>query len=128
MQLERKVIKANTLKFYIDGQWVDPAEPRMLEVINPATEQGVATISLGSAADVDKAVTAARKAFVDYSQTSREQRIGFLEKICAVYKRRWNDIASCISNEMGAPVGLASGPQTASGYGILKSTLNILRA
>ena len=66
------------LKFYIDGQWVDPVEPQTLDVINPATEQVCGKIALGSAADVDRAVTAARKAFATWSLTSREERLDVL--------------------------------------------------
>ena len=57
------------LQFYIDGQWVAPAEPRMLDVINPATEEVAGRISIGSAADVDRAVAAARKAFRSWSRS-----------------------------------------------------------
>ena len=71
------------LKFYIDGQWVDPITPNPVEVINPATEEVCGRISLGSAADVDLAVTAARKAFETYSQTTREERLALLEAILA---------------------------------------------
>ena len=63
------------LQFYIDGQWVNPVSPRSLEVINPSNEQAIARISMGSAADVDKAVAAARRAFESYSRTSREERL-----------------------------------------------------
>ena len=65
----------NLRRFYIDGQWVEPLEPNDMEVQNPATEQSVATISMGTAADIDLAVAAAKKAFTNYSQSSIEQRI-----------------------------------------------------
>ncbi len=68
-------------KFYINGQWVAPAQPKMLDVINPATEQAVASIAMGNADDVDRAVAAAKAAFDSFSQTSREERIALLEKI-----------------------------------------------
>ena len=76
------------LKFYIDGQWVDPVEPKTLDVVNPATEQVSGKIALGSAADVDKAVKAARKAFATWSQTSREERLDLLQAILAEYQKR----------------------------------------
>ena len=69
------------LQFYIDGHWVDPVEPRTLDVVNPATEEVYGRISLGSGADVDKAVAAAARAFETFSQTSREERIALLEAI-----------------------------------------------
>src|SRR5436190_1315651 len=81
------------LKFYIDGKWVDPVTPKTLDVINPATEEPIARISLGSKADVDKAVTAARRAFESYSRTTKDERIALLQKIAAAYQKRYGEIA-----------------------------------
>jgi aldehyde dehydrogenase (NAD+) len=89
--------------FFIDGKWVAPVEPRDLEVINPADEQAFAVISLGSSADVDKAVSAAKRAFESWSVTSREQRVAALERLADVYEARMQDMAKAISDEMGAP-------------------------
>ncbi len=91
------------LKFYIDGQWIDPAQSNTFEVVNPATEEVAGTVSLGSSADVDKAVAAARRAFPAWSATSREERLALLEKILDVYQRRMGDIAAALTEEMGAP-------------------------
>ena len=77
------------LTFYIDGAWVPPVKPATREVINPATEKPIARISMGSAADVDKAVTAARRAFETYSRTTREERIALLQKIMAAYQAKF---------------------------------------
>ena len=112
------------LKFYIDGQWVDPVTPRAHDVINPATEEPVARISLGSAADVDKAVAAAKRAFETFSQTSVEYRAELLQKIMAAYQARMGDIATAISQEMGAPMWLAQAAQAPSGLGQFMGTLN----
>ena len=71
---------SNNTKFYIDGAWVEPAVPNLFDVINPATEEVAGQISLGSSADVDRAVAAARRAFPAFSQTSREERIALLQK------------------------------------------------
>ncbi len=87
--------------FFIDGKWVAPVAPKELEVINPADEQPFAVISLGSAADVDKAVTAARRAFDSWSRTSREERLAALERLLASYNKRMDDMAKAISDEMG---------------------------
>ncbi len=73
------------LQFYIDGKWVDPVTPATLDVINPATEEAFARISLGCKADVDKAVAAARAAFETFWRTSREERVALLERIMAGY-------------------------------------------
>ena len=116
----------NNLKFYIDGAWVDPVERRTLDVINPATEQPVAQISLGGAADVDRAVKAARAAFPAYSRTSKAERIALLERIIEAYKARYDDIARAISQEMGAPTTLATKAQAATGIGHLKQMIAVL--
>jgi aldehyde dehydrogenase (NAD+) len=114
------------LKFYIDGQWVDPVEPRTLDVVNPATEKVYGRISLGSAADVDKAVAAARRAFTTYSQTTREERLDLLKAILAEFKNRHNDVAVAIMDEMGAPWGLAKGAQALSGPQHIKAAIRAL--
>lgn len=113
-------------KFYINGAWVDPSQPQTMGVINPATEEAFATISLGSKADVDSAVQAARQAFESYQHTSHADRIDLLKAIVSVYKKRYADIADAISLEMGAPMELAHGPQAAVGIAHLKSSIRAL--
>jgi aldehyde dehydrogenase (NAD+) len=116
------------LKFYIDGAWVDPVTPRTLEVENPATEENFAKISLGSAADVDKAVAAAKRAFPSFSQTSVEYRAGLLDKIAAGIQKRMPELAKAISDEMGAPMWLANAAQVPAGMGHFATTAAILRS
>ena len=115
------------LKFYIDGRWVDPIELRTANVVNPATEQVSGQIALGSAADVDRAVKAARKAFTSWSQTSREERLAVLERILAEYQKRIGDLAAAITEEMGAPKGLAGGFQVGLGVGHLTTAIEVLK-
>jgi aldehyde dehydrogenase (NAD+) len=115
------------LKFYIDGQWVDPAESRTLDVINPATEQAIGKVAIGSPADVDAAVAAAKRAFPAWSQTSREERMALLEKIIALYKERIPQLAATISSEMGAPIKLANAAQAPAGLGHLMTALRVLK-
>ena len=115
------------LKFYIDGQWVDPAELRLLDVDNPAIEQVTGKIALGSSADVDTAVKAARKAFIGWSQTSREDRIGVMESLLAEYSKRVDDLAEAVNEEMGAPPALAAGPQVQLGLGHLMTAIDVLK-
>src|ERR1700723_4622661 len=103
------------MKFYIDGHWVDPVTPKSLDVINPATEGVAGHISAGSAADVDKAVAAARKAFETFSKTSREERIELLQRVLAEYQKRFGDMAHAITEEMGAPASLAQQAQAPIG-------------
>jgi aldehyde dehydrogenase (NAD+) len=117
----------NYLKFYINGEWVDPVEPAVNDVINPATEKPFAQISMGSPADIDRAVTAARTAFDSYSQWSVEQRLDLLERIRSVYKTRFEDIAQAISNEMGAPIDMSRSSQTVIGMAHIKNAINVLK-
>jgi len=113
--------------FYIDGTWVAPVTPRDHHVISPATEEAIATISLGSEADAVKAIRAARAAFDGYSSTRVEERVALLERIIALYAARMDDIAHAISAEMGAPMWLASTAQAPSGLGHFKVALRALK-
>src|SRR5580704_4576817 len=113
-------------KFYIDGKWVNPAEGRDWQVTNPATEEPIATISLGNSADVDKAVAAARKAFDSYSQTTVEQRLALLQRVIDIYKDKSEEMAQTISQEMGCPLSLARAAQAAAGLGHLFEIVKIL--
>ena len=105
----------NATRFYIDGRWVKPSANAALDVINPATEAAVATISLGTEADVDKAVTAARAAFAPFSQTRVDERVEFLRAIAGGIRRRESDLADAIVAEMGSPRGLALALQAPAG-------------
>ncbi|HJS80545.1 MAG TPA: aldehyde dehydrogenase family protein [Vitreimonas sp.] len=107
------------LNFYIDGKWVAPAKARTHDVINPANEEPVGRISLGSAADVDKAVAAAKKAFETWSVSSIDERKALLDKIIAIYQRRLPEMAETISMEMGAPLPMANAMQAPAGLGYL---------
>lgn len=107
------------LNFYIDGKWVAPAKPRTHDVINPANEEPCGRISLGSVEDVNKAVAAAKKAFVTWSQSSIDERKALLDKIIAIYQRRLPEMAEAISLEMGAPLPLAQAAQAPAGLGYL---------
>ena len=115
------------LKFYIDGQWVDPTESKSLDVDNPTTEQVSGKIAIGTAADVDKAVKAARKAFATWSETTREERLDLLGAIAAEYQKRSGDLADAVHEEMGAPPSLAAGPQVMMGLGHLMGAIDALK-
>ena len=115
------------LKFYIDGAWVAPTGTATRAVINPATEKPLYEIALGQAADVDKAVQAARRAFESFSQTSREARVALLSRIIEVYKSRAKELGAAISDEMGAPLGFAEKFQVGAGLSHIMSTLDVLK-
>jgi aldehyde dehydrogenase (NAD+) len=114
-------------QFYIDGAWVDPVEPKELKVINPATEEVAGVISMGSSKDVDRAVTAARRAFDSYSSTSPAERLALMERILAAYKAHYDEIAQAISIEMGAPITLSKGSQTGVGVGHISAMIDVLK-
>jgi aldehyde dehydrogenase (NAD+) len=116
----------NLRQFYIDGTWVDPTEVRDFTVVNPANEEPIATISLGSSEDVDRAVTAAKRAFVSYSETSAEDRLIILRRIIDVYKSKLEPMAQAISQEMGAPISLARKAQAPAGLAHLLEIVKVL--
>jgi aldehyde dehydrogenase (NAD+) len=118
----------NYTQFYIDGQWVDPATPKTAEVINPASEQVSGTISLGSEADVDKAVAAARRAFASWSQTSVKERLDLLLSIQAEYAARMQELGEAVTEEMGAPLSLGCGFHVGLGAGHLQTVIEVLQA
>jgi aldehyde dehydrogenase (NAD+) len=118
----------NVNQFYIGGQWVDPApSATVMDIINPASEAVAGKLSLGTVADVDRAVAAARAAFPAWSQTSREERIALLERITALYKARMGDIADAVRTEIGAPVGLCNTLQAPIGLAHLATATATLR-
>ena len=116
------------LKFYIDGKWVDPVTPNPVDVINPATEEPCGRISLGSPADVELAVAAAKRAEADFAATTREQRIELLENVLAEFLKRYDAIAEAIMDEMGAPWSLAKGAQAGSGPQHIKAAIRALKS
>jgi aldehyde dehydrogenase (NAD+) len=113
----------NHLKFFIDGAWVDPVTPQTIDVIDPSTEEVYTTISGGSAADVEKAVAAAKRAFETFSLTSQEERLALLKRILECYNDRFEDIAQAVSQEMGAPLPFARDSQAWAGRGHMEATI-----
>src|SRR5271165_3610925 len=122
---ERSPMNRHT-QFYIGGRWIDPAEPSAFDVIDPSTEKPFTAISLGSKADVDRAVGAAKAAFTKYSQTLREDRLGLLRRILESYNRRSEDLAEAVSQEMGAPLTFAREAQVWAGRVHLEATIEAL--
>ena len=106
-------------KFYIDGQWVEPTELNLIDVINPATEKSAGQVALGTAADVDAAVAAAKRAFTTWGVTSVEERTAVLNAIVAEYQKRMDDLAAAVTEEMCAPAGLSKAAQVPIGLGHL---------
>ncbi|MFI5367046.1 MAG: aldehyde dehydrogenase family protein [Candidatus Binatia bacterium] len=113
-------------QFYIDGKWVSPTQAHDFPVINPATEQEIAIISLGTAADVNKAVAAAKRAFGSYSETTPDERLALLQRIIDVYQSKYDEMVETISQEMGAPAWLARAAQARAGLGHFSEMLKVL--
>jgi aldehyde dehydrogenase (NAD+) len=116
----------NNTKFYIDGEWVAPAAPNLFDVVNPATEEVAGQISLGSSADVDRAVAAARRAFPSYSATSREERIALLQKIIKLYEARSDELSHAMTAEMGSPITFSTTVQTVNALAHFKEMVSVL--
>jgi len=119
---------ASYLNHYIDGAWVESDGGRRHAVIDPATEQPVSEITLGSPADVDRAVAAARAAFELWSRSSVEDRLALLARIVEEYRKRLPDLAGAISREMGCPIGLATAAQAPTGMAHFAATAKALAA
>ncbi len=117
----------NKLQFYIDGKWVDPVTPKTHEVIDPSNEEPFARISLGSKADVDKAVAAAKRAFPAWSRTTKEQRLALMQKIVETYQKRYPEFVETISREMGAPLSLSKNAQAAMGIAHFSQAMKVLK-
>ncbi len=115
------------MQFYINGEWVDPVDPKSLDVINPATEEVIGKIAMGNSQDVDKAVAAAKEAFESFSQTTKEERLALMGKILEVYQSRYDEIAETISSEMGAPLWLSKAAQAATGAGHFGTFMEVLK-
>jgi aldehyde dehydrogenase (NAD+) len=113
-------------QFYIDGEWVDPTKANDFTVINPANEEPIATISLGDAVDVDKAVGAAKKAFASYSESTPDQRLALLQQIIEVYKSKIDEMAETISQEIGAPITLSRAAQAPVGLSHFSEIVKVL--
>ncbi|HKU41648.1 MAG TPA: aldehyde dehydrogenase family protein, partial [Polyangiales bacterium] len=114
-------------KFFIDGAWV-PAQGRgSMDIVNPATEEVIGQVALGTAEDVNKAVAAARRAFDSFSQTTPAERAALLERIIGVYQKRIQDLGKAISDEMGAPLGFAIQVQAGVGLGHFMTALGLIK-
>ncbi|MBB6254549.1 aldehyde dehydrogenase family protein [Nitrospirillum iridis] len=113
-------------KHYVNGQWVQPIEPRPFRTIDPATEETSGEILLGGAVDVDRAVAAAKSAFPAYSQTTGAERQALMERILEAYNARFGEIAQAITREMGAPVAIARDHQAGIGVGHISAMIEVL--
>jgi len=116
----------NHLNFFIDGEWVAPMVQASLDVIDPSTEEAYTKIAVGSKADVDKAVAAAKAAFPAFSQTNKAERLKLLTRILEIYNERYEDIAQALSLEMGAPITWAREAQVWAGRAHLEATIKAL--
>jgi aldehyde dehydrogenase (NAD+) len=122
------IMSGNRTKFYIDGQWVKPAVLNPYDVINPATEEVAGQISLGSSADVDDAVAAARRAFPAYSATTRRQRLGLLRRITKGFETRSSELAHAMTAEMGSPITFSNKVQTVNALAHFKEMISVLKS
>ena len=113
-------------KFYINGEFVSPSTTNFMDVINPFTEEAVASVALGNAEDIDRAVKAARQAFAITSALSKKDRMDILQSLINVFDKRSDDIAEAIRLEMGAPVQIAKSQQTKVGLRHLQTALRVL--
>ena len=117
-----------TRQSHIDGQWLDPADARSIDVIDPSTARSYAQLRIGDAADVDRAVGAAKQAFDTYSRWPVDERVALLRRVLDIYQRRYEEVARTISQEMGAPIAFARAMQAAVGTAHLEQTIRALQS
>jgi aldehyde dehydrogenase (NAD+) len=117
---------AHEQQHYVNGQWVAPLQPVLLDVIDPSTEEAFTQIAVGGPKDVDRAVAAARAAFPSFARTSRKERLDLLRAILSEYDKRRQDIAECLSREMGAPLAFALRAQSGTGTAHLTRMIEVL--
>ncbi|EBA17598.1 putative aldehyde dehydrogenase protein [Roseobacter sp. SK209-2-6] len=117
----------NLDKFYIGGEWVTPTSSSSMPILNPATETQIGTLAMGGAADVDRAVTAAKSAFESFSQTSQGERLALLDRLLEVTKARQEDLAQAMSQEMGAPITMARDAQADAAIGHLEGFIAAMK-
>lgn len=118
---------SSTEHFYIDGRWVEPASQQALDIINPATEEAIGKVAIGNSADAERAIKAAKAAFASYSLSTRDERIGYLERILEGYKKHYDELAYAVTQELGAPLTFARDAQVFTGQVHLETTLSVLR-
>ncbi len=118
----------NQSKFYIDGEWVAPIAATSCSVVNPANEEVLTQISLGSVADADRAVAVAKAAFPSFSQTSKDERLALLQKIHDCFTARYDEMVQTIVSEVGAPIGLTQKFQARLGLLLLADTISVLKS
>jgi len=111
---------------YVNGAWVEPLQPTLLDLVDPSTEEAFTKIAVGGAKDVDRAVAAAKAAFPTFARTSRKERLDLLRAILSEYNKRREDIAAALSREMGAPLKFALERQTATGTAHLTRMIDVL--
>ena len=117
----------NKREFYINGEWIAPAQANDMDVINPSTEEVCAVISLGGQADTDAAVSAAKNAFGGWSQTPKAERLAILERLADIYEARSAEMGQAISTEMGAPIDMASSSQAGAGAWHIRSIIDVFK-
>ncbi len=114
-------------RFYIDGRWVDPLTVCDRYIINPATEEAVAIVSMGTPADVDRAVAAAKRAFATYAFTGPDERVALLERLLAIYERRYDEVVEAITLELGAPITMCRDQQAEAGIRHVRAFIKAMK-
>ena len=112
--------------FYIDGDWVAPDSTETMPILSPATNRQVGTVAMGNAADVDRAVQAAKRAFETFSMTSKEERLALLRRLAEVTRARMDDLAHAMTTEMGAPRTMSRAVQADAAIGHLEAFIAAL--
>jgi len=118
---------SNLQKFYINGDWVDPQSTNTFPIMNPANEEQIGVLAMGGKNDVDTAVLAAKNAFINFSITTKDERLSLLKRLHQITTNRFEELAQAISTEMGAPITMARDAQADAAIGHLEGFIKALK-
>ncbi|AWI85900.1 aldehyde dehydrogenase family protein (plasmid) [Alloyangia pacifica] len=124
---EIEAANARIHQFYIDGAWVDATGPERADVVNPATEEVIAEVALGSVEETDRAVAAARAAFPAWAATQPMERAGKIARLRELILENTQYIAGAITAEMGAAISYAQAAQVPLAAEHLRAACEVLR-
>jgi len=111
---------------YVNGKWVPASGDGRIEVVNPATEQTIGSVHVGTKEDVNAAISAARSAFSSWSKSSISDRQGYLYAISSAIADRGEEIAQLITSEVGTPINYSRMAMVGTPRVVAKSYAKIL--
>jgi aldehyde dehydrogenase (NAD+) len=95
-------------KHYIDGEFVASHGREVMDILSPTNGKTIARVTLGDEEDARHAIAAARRAFVSFGRTTKEERIHVLRRLHEVVSARLDDLTAAMVEEYGGVVQFAA--------------------